>query len=355
MRLCEVANIVNGKIIGDENIEISNVAKIEEAEAGDLTFISNMKYKKYLRTTTASAVLIAGDMQFEELQNRDKPITLLKVTDPYKSFLQAIELFCPQSKPMAQGIHPTAIISAAAKISENVSIGAYVFIGEGTVIGSDTTIYHGSVIGNDVLIGNKSVIHPNVTIKENCRIGDRVIIHSGTVIGSDGFGFTPKDDGSYEKVPQRGIVVIHNDVEIGANCTIDRATIGETRIGSGTKLDNLIHIAHNVVIGEHTVIAAQTGISGSTKVGKYCSFGGQVGLTGHIKIADRTKIGAQSGVPKSIVESGKTYFGYPAKELQETLKIQAAIGKLPDLLYEIRSMQKRIEELGQLLKLKSSD
>jgi UDP-3-O-[3-hydroxymyristoyl] glucosamine N-acyltransferase len=355
MQLREIARLVNGAVSISDDIEILNAAKIEEAGPGDITFISNLKYKKYLSTTSASALLIANNIQFEELEHRKTPIAIVRVSDPYQSFLQVIDLFYPPPQRLPTGIHPAAIIDVSAKIGPNAAIGAYVIIGERCTIGSGTAIYHGTVLSEGVQVGDESIIYSNVSIRENCKIGDRVIIHSGTAIGSDGFGFTPKEDGSHEKIPQRGIVVIEDDVEIGANCTIDRATIGETRIKRGTKLDNLIHIAHNVIIGEHTVMAAQTGISGSTKVGKYCAFGGQVGLTGHITIADKTTIGAQSGVPKSIEESGKTYFGYPAKELHETLKIQAAQNQLPTLLYEIRNMQKRIEELEKLLKLRSSD
>ena len=355
MKLSEIASIIHGDITGDKEIEITNVAKIEDARRGDITFLSNLKYKKHLRTTLASAIIVSKEAQFEELQHRKTSISLISVADPYQSFLQLIDHFSPLPQPLPIGIHPTAIIPVTATLGTNVAIGAHVVVGEHCKIGSNTTIHPGTVLGDYVDIGNNTLIYPNVTFREYCRIGDRVIIHSGAVIGSDGFGFAPNEDGSYEKIPQRGTVVIEDDVEIGANSTIDRATLGETRIERGVKLDNLIHIAHNVIVGEHTVMAAQTGISGSSKIGKYCSFGGQVGLTGHITIADKTSIGAQSGVPKSIDEPGKIWFGYPAKELHETLKIQAAVGQLPTLLYEIRNLQKRIEELERLLKLHSSE
>jgi UDP-3-O-[3-hydroxymyristoyl] glucosamine N-acyltransferase len=238
-------------------------------------------------------------------------------------------------------------------LSGSAAVGAHVTVGERSVIAEGAALHSGTVIGDDVRIGKGSLIYANVTVREGCTIGDRVIIHSGTVIGSDGFGFAPKEDGTYEKIPQRGTVIIEDDVEIGANCAIDRATIGATIIRRGAKLDNLIQVAHNVVIGENTVIAAQTGISGSTKVGKHCAIAGQVGLTGHIEIADNTTIGAQSGVPKSITKSGKIYFGYPARELGQTLKIEAALGQLPELLHEIRKMQKKIEELDKIINAKS--
>ncbi|MDI6765919.1 MAG: UDP-3-O-(3-hydroxymyristoyl)glucosamine N-acyltransferase [Bacteroidota bacterium] len=348
MRLSEIAKIVDGKLSG-EDVEILHVAKIEEAGVGDITFVANLKYKTYLKTTTASAVLVSNETEFDELSDRTTPISVLKVPDPYRSFLQLVNTFHPPVKPLPQGIHPTAIIASSAMIGDNTSIGVYVVIGERCKVGARTTIYHGCILSDDVEIGEESLLYANVSVREQCRIGSRVIIHSGSVIGSDGFGFAPKPDGSYEKIHQCGIVVVEDDVEIGANCTIDRAILGETIIKKGVKLDNLIHIAHNVVIGEHTVIAAQTGISGSSKIGKYCALGGQVGLTGHITIADRTKIGAQSGVPKSIKESGKTYFGYPAREIQETLRIEGALRQLPELLYEVRKLQKKIEEIERLI------
>lgn len=304
MRLTEIAKLVDGEVTG-EDAEITSVAKIEEAGIGDITFIANLKYKKYLESTGASAVLISKGTSFEELQKRTKPLSLVNVADPYRSFLRLIDHFYPPAKPLEKGIHPTAVIAPGTRIDRDVAVGAHVVIGERCRIGEGTMVYPGTVIGDDVQVGDHSLLHGNVTIREQCRIGNRVIIHSGTVVGSDGFGFAPREDGTYDKIPQRGIVVIEDDVEIGANCTIDRATLGETLIKRGVKLDNLIQVAHNVVIGEHTVIAAQTGVSGSTKIGKYCAFGGQVGLTGHISIADRTSIGAQSGVPKSINEPGK--------------------------------------------------
>jgi UDP-3-O-[3-hydroxymyristoyl] glucosamine N-acyltransferase len=355
MTVLEIAKILNGTVDGNTDCEIRSLSKIEEAGQGDITFIANLKYKKYLKTTQASAILIARDATFDELKIRSVPITVIKVDDPYRAFTHLVDLFYPEPQLPAKGIHPTAIIATTALIGTDCSIGPYVVIGERCTIGNATILFPGCVLCDDVKVGTQTVMYPNVTIREQCVIGNHVIIHPGTVIGNDGFGFAPREDGSYEKIPQRGIVVIEDEVEIGANCTIDRATIGQTCINRGTKLDNLIHIAHNVVVGEHTVMAAQTGISGSTKVGRYCAFGGQVGLTGHITIADKTSIGAQSGVPKSITEPGKTYFGYPAKELHETLKIQAATGQLPSLLLEVRALQKRIEELELKLSILSSN
>lgn len=350
MKLSEIGTFLGGEVVGDGAIEISGIAKIEEAGPGEISFIANVKYRKYLSTTLASAVLISREGAFEELAQRASPLPLIRVADPYIAFLKLIDRFHPPASPLPQGIHPTAVIAASATVGKNPAIGAHTVVGERCVLGEHVTLYHGTVIGDDVKIGRHSVLHSNVSVREQCRIGERVVILSGSVIGSDGFGFAPKDDGTYEKIPQRGIVVIEDDVDIGANCTIDRATIGETRIERGVKLDNLIMVAHNCVVGAHTVIAAQTGLSGSTKLGKYCMVGGQVGFAGHQTIADKTNFGAQSGVPKSIPEGGKTYFGTPARELHQTLKIEAALRQLPEALAELRTLQHRLALLEELLK-----
>jgi UDP-3-O-[3-hydroxymyristoyl] glucosamine N-acyltransferase len=349
MKLSDIAKLVEGDIVGEGNVDIHKVAKIEEAGPGDITFLANLKYKKHVVTTLASAVLVSKDLPLAEFAQRRKALSFVVVPDPYRSFLRLIETFQPGPVGL-KGIHPSAVIAPSALIDADAAVGAFVSIGEGCRIGPGAQVHEGTIIGNGAEVGDGSVLYPNVSVREGCRIGSRVIIHSGTVIGSDGFGFAPKPDGTYEKIPQRGIVVIEDDAEIGANCTIDRATIGETHIGKGVKLDNLIQIAHNVVLGDNTVIAAQSGISGSTKVGKNCSLGGQAGLTGHIQIADNTKIGAQSGVGKSITEPGKTYFGYPAREVRETLRIEAALVQLPALLREVRELTNRVQELEKSLR-----
>jgi len=350
MRLRDIAELLGGELSGDGEIDIQRVAKIEDAGPGDITFLANLKYKKFVPGTGASALLTSQDVILDEIKERSVPLHIVKVKDPYLSFLRLVDAFHPAAEPLKAGIHPTAIIGQGTTIPGDVAIGALVVIGDHCTIGSRASIYPGTIIGDRVTIGDGSILQPNVTVREGCRLGRSVIVHSGTVIGSDGFGFAPKDDGTYEKVPQRGIVVIEDDVEIGANCTIDRATLGETRICKGAKLDNLIQVAHNVTIGENTVIAAQTGISGSAKVGKNCQLGGQVGLTGHIRLADRTTIGAKSGVPKSIPEPGQTHFGYPAFEIRETLRIQAAMRQLPSLLTELRELRQRIAEIEKQFK-----
>lgn len=340
MKLSEIAKILNCELIGDGDVEIKRVAEIQNAVSGDITFIANPKYEKFFDMTRASAVIVA-----KNFNRRRDDLSLLVSDDPYFTFVRALKLLNPPVELLPPGIHPRAVIAESAVLGKNVRIGANAVIGERVKIGDNTVIMPGVVIGNDVEIGNDVLIYPNVTIYHGCRIGNRVIIHSGTVIGSDGFGFVPRPDGTYEKIPQVGIVVIEDDVEIGSNCSIDRATLGETLIKRGAKLDNLIQVAHNVVIGENTVIAAQTGIAGSTKIGKNCVLAGQVGIVGHIEIADRTTIAAQSGVSKSITEPGKVYFGYPAREHSVALRIEGAIRQLPELLREFRELKSKVEKL----------
>jgi UDP-3-O-[3-hydroxymyristoyl] glucosamine N-acyltransferase len=352
MKLTEIAHIVQGEIEGDNGIEIRRLAKIEDAGSGDLTFLANPKYTKFLATTNASAILVSRATDFKEFSERKTPIALLRVADPYAAFAKLIDVFHPPARMLPVGVHRSAVVPKSATIGKDAAIGAHVVLGERCRVGDGAVLWHGVVLGDDAEVGERSVIHPNVSIREQCKVGKRVIIHSGTVVGSDGFGFAPKEDGTYEKIPQRGIVEIEDDVEIGANCTIDRATIGETRIKRGAKLDNLIQVAHNVIIGENTVIAAQTGISGSTKIGKNCVIAGQVGFVGHVEIADNTTIGAQSGVHKSVKESGKTFFGYPATELRERLRIEAAIRELPELLTTVRNLKNRIDAMFEQFKVK---
>ncbi len=344
MKLSEVVKFVNGETAGNTDIEITRLAKIEDAESGDITFVSNPKYASHLASTSASAVLISKSASFKELSSLSENIRLIKVDDPYLSFLKLVEVFYPAPASIQKGVHSSAHVAKSAEINNEAAIGAKVVIGERCKVGRNASLHPGVVLYDDVQIGDDCLLYANVTVREQCKIGARAIIHSGTVIGSDGFGFAPKQDGSYDKIPQRGTVVIEDDVEIGANCAIDRATIGETRIKRGVKLDNLVHIAHNVVIGENTVIAGQTGISGSTKIGVNCVVAGQVGFTGHIQVADRTTVGAQSGVSKSIPKSGTTVFGYPAKEHLQALRMEGALRQLPELLVEIRELKKKLEE-----------
>ncbi len=347
MKLGDIARMLHADFEGDGGIEIRRVAKIEEAGEGDITFVANPKYARFLSTTRASAVIVANNVTAPAHENGAGP-ALLRVPDPYVSFLFVLQAFNPAQPPLPPGIHPTAVIDPSVQMGRDVRVGAYVVVGPRCRIGDGAMLSHNVVLGSDVELGAGTLVHSNVAIREGCRIGARVILQPGAVIGSDGFGFAPLPDGSFEKIPQLGIVVIEDDVEIGANCTIDRATMGETRIGKGTKLDNLIQVAHNVVIGEHTVIAAQTGISGSTKIGSHCMIAGQVGFTGHIEIADGTKIGAQSGVHRSVTEQGTTIFGYPAYPQRQALRIAGAVTQLPDLLVTVRELKEQVEQLKKI-------
>ncbi|MBM2839611.1 MAG: UDP-3-O-acylglucosamine N-acyltransferase [Bacteroidetes bacterium] len=355
MKLHDIAVLLHAEIVGDDGVEIRRVTKIEEAVEGDISFIANPKYTKFLSTTRASAVIVGRKLSVETGAATSLPV-LLRVDDPYASFLKVLVTFNPPKDPLPPGIHPAAIIAPSAQLGDGVRIGAHVVIGEHCTIGDKTMISHGTVIGDGVRIGSSSLLYANVTVREGCMIGSRVILQPGVVVGGDGFGFAPRQDGTYEKIPQLGIVVIEDDVEIGANTTIDRATLGETRIKRGVKLDNLIMVAHNVVIGENTVSAAQAGISGSTKIGKNVMIGGQVGITGHLEIADQTKLGAQSGVHHSIHQEGKTFFGSPSYPQREAFRIQGAVTQLPDLLNTVREMKQRIEVLEKEVEtLRSSD
>ena len=351
MTIREIAEWLGGEIAGgiiEGKPEIIQVAKIEEAQPGSLTFLANPKYEKHLGTTNATAVLVSRKLDLKKIESQAS-LVFIRVDDPYVAFLHVLKRLTPSLDPFTTGIHSTAVVSSKAVLGKNVSVGAFAVIGENTVVGSNTKIGEGCILGTQTQIGADCLLYPNVVVYHQCVVGNNVILHSGAVIGSDGFGFAPKPDGTYEKIPQLGIVVIEDDVEIGANTTVDRAVMGDTRIRRGVKIDNLVQIAHNVVIGEDTVIAAQTGISGSTKIGNHCMIGGQVGITGHIEIADHTVIMAQSGVHDNIKEPGKSYFGSPVDEARKAQRAFIAIKMLPDMLREFTSLKKKVADLEQRL------
>lgn len=343
MKLSEIAKLISGEFTGSGNVEIANVGKIEYAKPDEITFIANPVYERFFNSTNAGAIIVSKRF-VPPKDSRDIP--LIFVNDPYRAFLNLLEVFTPEIRERKIGIHRSAVVADSAEISNaEVSIGTNCYIGEKCVIGKGVTIFPNTVILSGVIIKDEVLIYPNVTIHNNCKIGNRVIIHSGTVIGSDGFGQAKTEDGSYVKIPQKGIVNIEDDVEIGSNCTIDRATIGETKICKGVKIDNLIQIAHNVEIGENTVIAAQTGIAGSTKIGKNCMIGGKAGFVGHIEICDNVIITAAANVSKSITEPG-IYSGYRARPQKLDLKQEA-------LLRKVEEMQTKINNLEKLLNKKS--
>jgi UDP-3-O-[3-hydroxymyristoyl] glucosamine N-acyltransferase len=343
MKLSEIAKYLQGEMITDSDVEITGLAKIESAKPGQMTFLANRKYARYLNETKASAVIVLKSQQFVKLPH-------IKVDDPYLAFLRVLKLLHPSDIPKFSGIHTTAVISDSAVIGDQVSIGAYVYLGEKVRIGNNTIIFPNCTLLDNVVIGANSIIYPNVSIRENCQLGNNVIIHNGAVIGSDGFGFAPVDD-TYEKIPQIGRVVVGDDVEIGANTTVDRATMGETIIKKGCKIDNLVQIAHNVIIEENTVIAAQSGISGSTKIGRHVTMAGQVGIVGHVSIGDNAVLAAQTGVSKDI-PAGEVWFGSPALPIMKQKKIEVCLRHLPELTKKIHQLEKSIIELEEKLKRK---
>ena len=342
-------NILAGKlgavVEGDGETVVRALAPIEEAGPGDLTFLANKKYQKYLETTRATAVIIAN----ETVVTRSD-VSYLRMKDPYFGFVQSLRLFHPPARYAEPGIHPLSFVDPSAIVDAEATIGAFAFVGKNARIGRGSIVAEGVVIRDDVEIGDDCLLYPNVSILDRTRIGSRVIIHAGTTIGSDGFGFAPVGD-RYEKIPQVGFVVIEDDAEIGANSCIDRGTIGPTLIRRGAKLDNLIQIAHNVEVGENSIVAAQSGISGSTMLGRNVIVAGQVGLVGHISIGDRVTIGAQSGVSKDLEGEGKMFRGSPAREIHDELRLEAAIRHLPDLIRTVRRQEARIAELEEALRL----
>ncbi len=338
-----IALLINGTVEGDCKTEVSSFGKIEEAKQGQLAFLANPKYEDYLYTTNASIIII------NETQELKQPVaaTLIRVTDAYLAFASLLQKYQEMMQAQLQGIQQPSYIDASASLGKNVFVGAFTYIGENAIIGDDVKLYPGVYIGNDVSIGDNSIMHPGVKIYFGCVIGKLVTIHGGTVIGSDGFGFAPQNDGMYKKVPQIGNVIIEDNVEIGSNTTIDRATVGSTIIHSGTKLDNLVQIAHNVEVGNNTVIAAQSGISGSTKLGNNIMIGGQAGIVGHLQLADGTKVNAQSGVTKSIKQKNTAVTGSPAHDYTSALRSQALTRNLPQLEKRIAELEKLVQQLMQ--------
>ena len=338
----QIAEYIHGTIIGDENATVHTFAKIEEAIAGALSFLSNPKYTPYLYNTQSSIVLVNKDLE----PKHEIKATLIKVDNAYESLAKLMMLY-EASLPKKQGIDPLASVATNAKIGNNVYIGAFACIEEGAEIGDNTYIHPHVTVGCNAKVGANTILYPNVTIYHDCRVGNNCILHAGSVIGADGFGFAPTENG-YEKIPQIGIAILEDDVEIGANTCVDRATMGATIIRKGVKLDNLIQIAHNVEVGNHTVMASQVGIAGSTKIGERCTFAGQVGVAGHITIGDHVTVGAQSGIPGN-TKSGTTLMGYPAIDPKQFARSAVIYKKLPDMYTELGCLKREIEELKKQL------
>lgn len=326
IRIKDLASMVGAEVVGDPEAVLTGFAKIEEAGPGQLSFIANPKYAHFAASTRATALLVGRDF----VPEGGTGATLIKVDDPYSTLAELLRMVEAQ-KSVPSGIEQPSFVAEGVELPDDVYVGAFAYIGKGASIGRGVRIYPQAYIGEGVVVGDGSVIRAGVKVYENCRIGSRCIIHSGAVIGADGFGFAPNpEDGSFDKIPQTGIVVIEDDVEIGANTTVDRATFGQTVVGKGTKLDNLIQVAHNVSIGRHNVFAAQTGIAGSTHIGDHNMVGGQCGFAGHITVGDCNEFGAQSGIPNS-VGSRKRLIGYPAVDFRQFAKTQVYLKRLDQL------------------------
>ena len=337
----QIAVLIKGKIEGNPQAAVDGFGRIEVAQQGQLAFLANPKYEEFIYSTQASIIIVGEKLELKQ------PVeaTLIRVSDPYTAFASLLHQYQQMQTQQLQGVQQPSYISATAAYGKNVYIAPFAYIGDGTVIGENVKIFPGVFIGNNVQIGDNTLLHPGVKIYHDCVIGKSVTIHAGSVIGGDGFGFAPQPDGTFKKVPQIGNVVIEDNVEIGSNATIDRATIGSTTIKAGAKLDNLIQIAHNVEVGNHTVIAAQAGVSGSTKIGNNVMIGGQAGVVGHIHIADGSKINAQSGVSKSIKSPGTAVTGSPAYDYTSALRSQALTRNLPELERRIKDLENQVRML----------
>ncbi len=340
MTLDEVAKLVGGVVVGDGSVVLTGVAGIKDAGPGQLTFLSNPKYERYLAETGASAVVVGTEYR-DVASTNGRPV--LVADNAYGTIARVMALFAQSAPGVAPGVHSSAVVSESVELGTDVAIGANAVVMEGAVLGDRVVVHPGAYVGHGVTLGSDAVLRPNVTVKAGCVLGERVIVHSGTVIGSDGFGFAREGD-ECRKVPQVGNVVVEDDVEIGANVCIDRATIGTTRIGKGTKIDNLVQIAHNVVIGEGTLVVAQVGISGSSEVGNHVVLAGQSGVTGHVKIGDGAMVAARAAVTRSI-PPGERVSGYPARKHSVSKRITACLTQLPSLFARVKQIEKKLQDL----------
>ena len=339
----QIAALLSGTVEGDPNAEVWNVAKIEEGRPGMLSFLANPKYTSYIYETQSSVVIVNRD--FEPKQ----PVaaTLIRVDDAYASFAKLLAYYDQMSQNKS-GVSSLAFVSSSARMGENLYLGEFAFIGENAVIGNNVKIYPQVYVGDGVVVGDNTTLYPGVRLYRNTVIGRRCIVHAGAVIGADGFGFAPQEDGHYEKIPQVGNVVVDDDVEIGANTTIDRSTMGSTRVHKGVKLDNLVHLAHNVEVGENSALAAQVGVSGSTHLGKNCVVGGQSGFVGHLHIADGSKFGGQSGIMGSIKQENQEFMGTPIQPLRQYLTSNARFRHIDEMARKIEMLEKELEQLKSM-------
>lgn len=339
-KIKDIADLLKGRIVGDETISINGIAKIEEGKPGCISFLANTKYEPYLYTTGSSAVIVNDDF----VPTKEVSTTLIYVPNAYTAFTGILEQYSKMMNPVKVGVEEPAHLGSSSTVGQNAYRGAFSYIGNNCTIGDNVQIYPQVYIGDNVTIGNNCIFHPGVRIYANTVIGNNCTVFANTVIGGDGFGFAPQSDGTYKTIPQLGNVIIEDNVSIGSNTTIDCATMGSTIIRNGVKLDNLIQIAHNVEIGKNTVIAAQSGVSGSTKIGESCVIAGQVGIVGHIKVPNRTQVGAQAGLSKSIKKEGLAYTGSPASELKDHMRSLAIFRQLPELAKRVQALEEQLVE-----------
>lgn len=338
----QIADLLDAEIQGDPSAEVDKLSKIEEGTAGSLTFLANPKYESHLYTTEATAAIVSHSFQPTESQH---PI-LIRVADPYLAFSMLLKQVDAMTQPAVMGVSQDAYIDPSATVGQDVYIGPFAYIGPGAVVGDHCKIFPFAYVGHQVKVGKHTTLHARATVYHRCEIGNHCIIHAGAIIGSDGFGFAPQADGSFVKIPQTGNVVIEDEVEVGANATLDRATMGSTLIRAGAKIDNLVQIAHNVEIGPHCAVAAQAGIAGSTKLGAYSQLGGQVGIVGHLTIAPHTKIDAQSGVNRSIKQEGQAFRGSPIQPFRQQLKSEVLFRKLEEMQRRIHVLEQALQQKG---------
>lgn len=334
----QVAQLIGGRVEGNGSSTVNRLEKIEEATEGSIAFLANPKYLPYIYSTGASAVIVKSDFEPE----KDIKTALIKVDDPYSAFAKLLEEYQKLTAKVKTGIEQPSFQHDTSTFGESVYLGAFSYLGENVKVGNNTKVYPNVYLGDNVEVGENTILHPGVKIYANCKVGSNCVLHSGVVVGSDGFGFAPQADGTYKSIPQTGNVVIEDHVDIGANTTIDCATMGSTVIRSGVKIDNLVQIAHNVEVGKNTAIASQAGLSGSAKIGENCQIGGQAGITGHLNLANKTIIGPQSGVPKTITEEGKVWFGSPIMEHKEFLRASVILRNLPNLIARVKELEKKL-------------
>lgn len=339
----QIATILHGEVVGNPDVTVSGLAKIEEGTPGTLSFLSNPKYEEHIYKTGASICIVNNT--FEPVKPLPETLTLVKVEDAYACFAKLLEVYNQMRQKQAK-IEQPSFISEKAQVGEGIYLGAFAYIADGAKIGNNVKIYPNVYIGDNVTVGDDTILHPGVRIYADCVIGARCILHAGTVIGSDGFGYAPNEAGVFSRVPQIGNVILEDDVEIGANSTVDCATLGSTIIRKGVKIDNLVHLAHNVEVGDHSAIAAQVGVAGSAKIGKHVMIGGQAGISGHLHIADGTKIVAQSGIP-STVKKAETLMGSPGIPIDDFKKSYFGFRKLPFLLQKINELEQKIKTLSK--------